>query len=241
MLKLIKLEYRKNNIKKYIVVSTILTALLTLFIFAMTYWGIARDPGSGVVETAMDGITVSSHIELLSMGVFLVLASVMQSTFIVEAYKNKTMDLMFQYPIQRKKILISKMLAVLIFSVISLLLCKYIIYTVIYAASFTMTADFSVDVIKFSSLAFHTGIILQSLSTVCLSILSLYAGLLFKSTKAPIITAFLLFAVTQGGFGDFSLAGNKGFALILIVLSILCAFLCMMKIETKDVDAGQKF
>ena len=39
----------------------------------------------------------------------------MLSSFIVSAYKNKTMILRFSYPIKRQKILASQMLAVCIF------------------------------------------------------------------------------------------------------------------------------
>lgn len=242
MIQLMKLEYKKYRIKKYIGISLILTSLLTLFIFAMTYWGIARDPDSGVAETQISGatITVASHVGLLTMLSFLVLAATMQSTFIVDAYQNKTMDLMFQYPIQRKKIIISKILAVLIFCFLSLALCQYIIYAVLYAASFYMTPDFSVDVINFLSPNFHIGILLQSLSTVCLSVLALYIGLLLQSTKAPVISAFLLFAVTQGAFGNFTLANNPSIPFILIGLSMVCTLFCVAKIETKDVDGGKQ-
>lgn len=239
MIKLIKLEYIKNNIKKYIGISVISTLLLSLFIFAMTYWGIARDPDSGMVEAAIDGITAVTHVEFLTMVVFLVLAAVMQSAFIVDAYRNKTMDLMFQYPIQRKKIILSKILAVLIFCFTALIVCKYFIYGILYLGSFRFTPDFPIDTIKFLSPAFHVSVILQALSTVCLSILTLYIGLVLKSTKAPIITAFILFAVTQGGFGNFSLANNKISFFIIIGISILCFFLCIVRIEAKDVNGGK--
>lgn len=239
MIKLIKLEYRKNNIKKYIRISVISTLLLSLFIFAMTYLGIARDSDSGMVEASIDGITSVTNVEFLTMVVFLVLAAVMQSAFIVDAYRNKTMDLMFQYPIQRKKIILSKILAVLIFCFAALIVCKYFIYIILYLGSFRFTPDFSIDTISFLSPTFHASVILQALSTVCLSILTLYIGLLLKSTKAPIITAFILFAVTQGGFGNFSLANNKIFYFIIIGISILCLFPCIDRVEAKDVDGGK--
>lgn len=126
MIKLIKLEYKKNNIKKYIIITLILTGVLLLFCFAQTYLGIARDSDTGVVDAVEGANTVDSYVDLLTTISFLILSSAMQSTFIVDAYKNKTMDLMFQYPIGRKKILISKILAVLIFSFAALVLCKLI-------------------------------------------------------------------------------------------------------------------
>ena len=51
---------------------------------------------------------------------FLIFTGVMLSAYIVNAYKNKTMNLMFLYPIKRQKILISQMLAVWIFNFVAL-------------------------------------------------------------------------------------------------------------------------
>lgn len=44
MLKLIQLEWRKNNIGKYIRNAMILAGVLCLFLFALAYLGIANDP-----------------------------------------------------------------------------------------------------------------------------------------------------------------------------------------------------
>ena len=43
MLKLIKLEWKKNNIGKYIRNAVILAAILCLFMYALAYLGIAND------------------------------------------------------------------------------------------------------------------------------------------------------------------------------------------------------
>ena len=46
MLKLIRLEWKKNNVGKYIRNVVIVSALICLFIFALCYLGIANDPDS---------------------------------------------------------------------------------------------------------------------------------------------------------------------------------------------------
>ena len=102
MLKLIKLEWKKNNIGKYVRNAVILAAVLCLFMFALAYLGIANDPDTGVPDAAPGNNTISSPIELFTSMSFLVFTSVMLSSFIVSAYKNKTMNLMFSYPIKRQ-------------------------------------------------------------------------------------------------------------------------------------------
>ena len=44
MLKLIKLEWKKNNIGKYIRNAVILAIILCTFLFALAYLGIINDP-----------------------------------------------------------------------------------------------------------------------------------------------------------------------------------------------------
>lgn len=52
MLKLIRLEWKKNNVGKYIRNVVIMSALICLFIFALCYLGIANDPDTGVPDAA---------------------------------------------------------------------------------------------------------------------------------------------------------------------------------------------
>ena len=98
-----KLEWKKNNIGKYIRTAVILTALLCLFTFALAFLGIADDP-DGTLDAAPGMDTISSPIELFTGMAFLIFTSVMLASFIVSAYKNKTMNLMFTYPVKCRKI-----------------------------------------------------------------------------------------------------------------------------------------
>ena len=52
MLKLIRLEWKKNNVGKYIRNVVIMSGLICLFIFALCYLGIANDPDTGVPDAA---------------------------------------------------------------------------------------------------------------------------------------------------------------------------------------------
>ena len=93
MIKLIRLEWKKNHIGKYIVGTFILAAVLCLFIVSIAFLGIADDP-DGTLD-AVEGMNViSAPIELFTSMSFLIVTSVMLASFIVSAYKNKTMNLM---------------------------------------------------------------------------------------------------------------------------------------------------
>ena len=145
MWKLIKLEYRKNNIKKYLWGAVAAAVLLGIFMFALAFLGIANDPDTGVPDAAPGNEVISASVELFTSMVFLVFTSVMLSTFIVSAYKNKTMNLMFSYPIKRQKIIASQMAAVWIFNFTALVLTKLLLYGTILIGSRFMASSFILD------------------------------------------------------------------------------------------------
>ena len=233
MLKLIKLEWKKNNIGKYIRNAVILAAVLCLFMFALAYLGIANDPDTGVPDAVPGNNTISSPIELFTSMSFLVFTSVMLSSFIVSAYKNKTMNLMFSYPIKRQKILISQMLAVWIFNFSALVLTKLLLYGCILLGSKFMVSAYPLD-FNMASLGFYVQLILKTVVIVTMSFIALFIGLAMKSSKATIISSFLLIILTQANIGDFTMANNAIFPVILTLISLIFAFLSIQGVENKD-------
>ena len=232
MLKLIRLEWKKNNIAKYIRNTVILTMLLCLFIFALAFLGIADDP-DGTLDAAPGMDTISSPIELFTSMSFLIFTSVMLASFIVSAYKNKTMNLMFTYPVKRQKIIISQMMAVWIFNFVTLILSRLVIYLCIFAGSKYMQSSFKID-FDMGSLSFYIQLIVKSFVIVSMSFIALFVGMAMKSSKAAIISSFLLIFLTQANVGDFTLADNAVFPLVLTAVSFGFAVLSVYNVETKD-------
>ncbi len=232
MLKLIRLEWKKNNIGKYTMAAFILAVLLCLFLFALAFLGIAEDP-DGTLDAAEGMNVISAPVELFTSMSFLIFTSVMLSSFIVSAYKNKTMNLMFSYPVKRQKILASQMLAVWLFCLAALVFTKLLIYTCIYMGSQSMESTFAID-FNMGSLSFYVQLLLKSVVIVSMSFIALFVGMMMKSSKAAIVTSFVLIFLTQANIGDFSLAGNRVFPVILTTISIIFAVLSVWNAETKD-------
>ena len=232
MLKLIKLEWKKNKIGKYMLSAVILAAFLCLFIFALAFFGIAED-ADGTLDAAEGMNVISAPIELFTSMSFLVFTGVMLSSFIVSAYKNKTMNLMFSYPIKRQKILASQMLAVWLFNLAALVLTKLLIYTCVYTGAKRMRATFLID-FDLGSPSFYAQLLLKSVVIVSMSFIALFIGMKMKSSKATVIASFLLIFLTQANIGDFSFAGNPAVPAVLISLSFGFAVLSVVNVETKD-------
>lgn len=232
MIKLIKLEWKKNNIGKYIRYAFILAAALCLFLFALAFLGIAEDP-DGTLDAAEGMNVISAPVELFTNISFLIFTSVMLASFIVSAYKNKTMDLMFSYPIKRQKILASQMIAVWLFNLTALVMTKLLIYTCIYIGAKHMGSSFIID-IQMGSLSFYVQLLMKSVVIVSMSFIALFIGMTMKSSKVTVIASFMLIFLTQANVGDFSLADNFAVPVILTVISFVFAVLSLLNAETKD-------
>lgn len=232
MLKLIKLEWKKNNIGIYIRNAVILTVLLCLFLFALAFLGIADDP-DGTLDAAPGMNVISAPIELFTGMAFLIFTSVMLASFMVSAYKNKTMNLMFTYPIRRQKLLAAQMAAVWIFNFGALILSKTAIYLCVFQGSRFMQSSFAID-FDMGSLSFYIQLILKSFVTVSMSFIALFVGMAMKSSKAAIVTSFLLIFLTQANVGDFTMANNAVVPLVLTLVSFGFAVLSICNVERKD-------
>lgn len=233
MLKLIKLEWKKNNIGKYTRNACLLAGILCLFVFAHAFLGIANDPDTGIPDAAPGHEMISSPIELFTSMSFLIFTGVMLSSFIVSAYQNKTMNLMFSYPIKRQKILISQMLAVWIFNVAALVLTKLLLYSCILVGSHFMVSSFPID-FDMTGLGFYVQLLVKSVVIVTMGFIALFVGMAMRSSKATIISSFLLIFLTQANIGDFTMADQAVFPVLLTVVSLLFAFLSVYKAETND-------
>lgn len=96
-----------------------------------------------------------------------------------------------------------------------------------------MVSSFSIDY-DMASLKFYVQLIVKSISIVSMSFIALFIGLAIKSTKATIISSFLLIILTQANIGDLTLANNAVFPLVLTIISLLFAVLSVIGVEKKD-------
>ena len=85
-----------------------------------------------------------------------------------------------------------------------------------------------------ASASFYVQLILKSIVIVSMSFIALFIGLAMKSSKATIISSFLLIFLTQANIGDFTLKDNLAFPVILTGISVVFAVLSVCHAETKD-------
>lgn len=84
------------------------------------------------------------------------------------------------------------------------------------------------------SVSFYIQLILKSIVIVSMSFIALFIGMAMKSSKATIISSFLLIFLTQANVGDFTMRDNTIFPVLLTLLSLFFAVLSVYNAETKD-------
>ena len=227
MMKLIRLEWKKNNIIIYIRNAVVATAVLLVFMLMMA-GELENDETVQFYGRGMLGTSVELFVNMI----YIVFTGAMLASFIVGSYSKKTRNLMFSYPIKRQKILLSQMAAVWIFDLAAMVVSKLLIYAILLLARPYLGIS-AVD-IAFGALSFWLDILLRSAAMVSIAYISLPVGLKMKSSKATIVTAVIIVCFTQGNIGSVSLVNNVPFYGILFVLSAVSVYLSVCNVERKD-------
>lgn len=227
MLKLIRLEWKKNKIKKYIFKAAIVTVILSLMIAMM-----AGELEAVETVEAYGTSMINASVDLFTNMAYIILTGVMLSTFIVGAYEKRMMHLMFSYPINRKKILLAQIFAVWIFNFTAMVISKVFIYlTLLVVKPFL---GISAAGIAFGDLSFWLDIVIGSAAMVSISYIALPVGLLMKSSKAAIVAAVIIMLLTQGNIGKATLVNNIPFYIVLLLLAVWAVFLSIHRVEIRD-------
>lgn len=240
MLELIKLEIEKHNLKRYIVAAVISNLIISLFLFMM----IATEGDSSIPEELGEGLSYSALVPNLSAGfdlldslvktVFVVFASVLIARLIIDEYRNKTISVMFMYPISRKKLIWMKLMIVKVFTIGAIFLSD--VFQAVFLFLLNKIMHFTPDTLtplqaSQAAIKFATGAVAFS----GVGLIPMYFGMKKKSVPATIISAVLIVTVLCSNNGDLSLSSIIYIPIALTLLGIVIAYLSFRNIEVDDV------
>lgn len=232
MLNLMKQELKRNNIRIYILAAIISCIGLTDFIYFISY--VAQ------VENEVQFQNYTNIIRFLltmTLLVFGVLSATMYSRFIINEYSGAKLALLFSYPVNRKKILLSKFLVITIFTVISMSVTITIVLTI-----FCITERISPVVQDSLSLDLLVNTIqnvgMCVVGTVTVGIISMRIGFIKKSVPTTLITAFLLSGIVGNAIiGTIeNLLLGIGLVTALAILTLLIIIQLSNKVNEMEVE-----
>ena len=213
MLKLMRLEAQRINLRVYFLTALILGGILLLF----AYFTANAARVTGEMEF-MNYRNILQFTCVISLLLFSILAAVMYNNVVIKEYSEKRLSLLFSYPSDRKKIFMAKI--IMVFSLIFglMLLC-----TVIPAAIFLITESFVPT--TFGS------ILTAVLFANTIGIFAMGIGFIKKSVTAALIAAFVLFGI----YGNITIiTGNSPFmALLAAGISIFAVIIILVMLADK--------
>ncbi|MHA7962927.1 ABC transporter permease [Paenibacillus sp. CAU 1782] len=165
---------------------------------------------------------------------FIVYGGTLISRFVISEYRNKTISVLFMYPVSRKKLLSAKLLLVVLWT-----FCAIVISTALITGLFVIL-DRQVgnipEALTSSQLAEHAiQTILHGAAAACMSLISLFFGMMKKSVPATIVSATIIGAIVNSNSGDFTLSSVLAVPLTLAAIGLGIAWLAISKVDQVDV------
>ncbi|MBC8062074.1 MAG: ABC transporter permease [Clostridiaceae bacterium] len=227
MLKLMKLEIQKFKIRirGVIIANLIMLASSVLIIVASLN---SKDlPFS-------DYNNMFAFTGSIVRAVLMVFAAVLISRLLIDEYKNKTINVLFMYPIKRRKIMISKLFIIVIFTFVGMFLSEVFLNFNLYILNIFA---------KFIKEPFTVNILLENLIHITIysaifsfvSLIPVYFGMRKKSGSATIVTAVILISVFNSGSSNTTLSSYILIPIIGAILGIIGSFIAIKDIEELDV------
>lgn len=232
MFNLMKLELAKNQFGKYIRNGFIAIFCIFLLVAGLSFASFSEgdQPFTNFSESLM-------IVNVFSKITFVIFASVLLSKFIVDEFKNKTITILFQYPISRKKIIFSKLIIVVCFTFFFI-----IISNILVATGFTILNHFVGFVpndYTVSSLSHHfTTVLFEAVTASFFALIPLYIGMRKYSTPATITSSCLIASIVNSSWGDvgqqMTLNSIIAIPISLAIVGLLIGYFMMKKIENED-------
>ncbi|GIN98319.1 bacitracin ABC transporter permease [Siminovitchia terrae] len=233
MLKLIKLEWRKHQMGRYI------TSFFSCVIGIYGFMALISLTSKNDVDAAMESFQeFMSVVNILSNITFIILGSVILSRLIISEFRTKTMQVLFTYPIKRKKLLFAKLTLAYLFTAGSLFAGVWLMQIITYFLQPSLGL-FEGTVSMQDLVATFPKTLTNALTMSAIALIPLFFGMRKKSTAATITSAviigFLINSTVSDGGATFSLANVVFIPLLLALLGIGIAYLSFRNIDVKDV------
>lgn len=233
MMKLLKLEWKKNNLSQYIkttIISTILIFSISTFMAIM-----AQRQGE---QMFTDFNSYMSFVNIIIRVVFVIFSAVLLSRLVIDEYKNKTLQVLFTYPVNRRKVIQSKLILILgfcffsiFFSTIIISILTYILNPILNIFPQEMSLEDLVNTIP--------TVLTISLMTSCLSLIPLYFGMKKRSSSTTItwgvIIGLLVNATVSDGSTTTSTTQMLVVPLVLALVGLTIVYITFRHIENQDI------
>jgi len=230
LLKLLRLEWKKNSMSSYF--KGLIICIIGIFA-AVALMAV----GSADERMFQDYTDFMSLTNILIRIVFIIFSSVILSRLVIDEYKNKTVQLLFTYPLKRKKVIFAKLSLVCGFCFFSIIIATLMMNIAVYFLNPMMNFfESPVEIQEMVATIPSTLIIAFMMAGV--SLIPLYFGMRKKSTASTITSAvligFLINATVSNGETSTSLSQFIIVPTIMCLLGLIIGYLSYYKVDKVD-------
>ena len=229
MLNLMRLEMKKYHlgsyVKRAIFANFVILGVMFMLLFITK---IEEDPGLENYQAAL------TFIDSMVRAVFIIFASVLIAKLIIGEYKYKTITLAFMYPINRKKLIASKLAIVILFTFSAIILSNALVTTIfcVITESFRLIPDTLTTTLIMQRIPV---VLMNAVAASGMALIPLYFGMRKYSIPTTILSSILIVSVVSSNTGNFSLNDIIFVPITLAIIGISVAYLAIRNIEKVDI------
>ncbi|AIK39706.1 ABC-2 transporter family protein [Bacillus pseudomycoides] len=233
MLKLMKLEWKKHRLSRYF--KGVAICIVAIFVaVGLMAWGSRAESE----QMFLDYAGFMSLTNIFIRTTFMIFSAVILSRLVIDEYKSKTMQLLFTYPLQRKKLMQAKLAIVFGFCFCSIIIATLIINMLIFFLN-PIIGFFETPVSVGEIIATVPATFISAFMMAGVSLIPLYFGMRKKSTPTTITSSILIgllinSTVSNGG-GQLSLFDFIIVPIVLCLLGLAIGYLSYHKVDKIDV------
>ena len=229
MLHLMKLELKKFKLGWYVKRAIIANiVILALMIFVSI---IAQVEGDAEIRNPETILLMASTIVRAT---FIVFGSVLIARLIIGEYKNKTILIMFSYPINRKKMMASKLAITATVTFITVIVSNILVVGIFFGIDsyFSILPNsFTVDQLMQEGIK----LVPLAIATAGMSLIPLYFGMRKRSVPTTIVSSLIVVTIAMNGNPEFSTATFLPLQLALAAIGVVIAYYGIKNIEKEDI------
>ncbi|ALL20938.1 ABC transporter permease [Bacillus tropicus] len=229
MLHLMKLELKKFKLGWYVKRAIIANiVILALMIFVSI---IAQVEGDAEIRNPETILLMASTIVRAT---FIVFGSVLIARLIIGEYKNKTILLMFSYPINRKKMMASKLAIAAIVTFITVIVSNILVVGIFFGIDsyFSILPNsFTVDQLMQEGIK----LVPLAIATAGMSLIPLYFGMRKRSVPTTIVSSLIVVSIAMNSNPEFPAATFLPLQLALAAIGVVIAYYGIKNIEKEDI------
>lgn len=233
MLKLIQLEWQKSSISHYF--KGLAISIVAIFAAVALMALGSRGESEPMFQNYTEFMSLT---DILMRITYIIFASVILSRLVIEEYKSNMIQVLFTYPLQRKKIIQAKLSIVFGFSFFSIIVSTFVINLLVYFLN-PMIGLFEGPVHIGDMTATLPATLIHAFMIAGISLIPLSFGMRKKSTASTITSAVVIgFAVNttvSDGSSSTSLFHFIAIPIALCLLGLILGYLSFYKVDRTDV------